>query len=196
VLCRSARARRSARLGSRRAWPDGLEHLAREARAVARVLGGRGDPDDDLVAVDLLEHDLGLVAHRRVDLLSSSSWTSSGVTPAASRARRSTPSGSRSGTIATLSTTELGTITLVGALRERRVEQAERADDALDLAGDAAALEADALADAERPRAQQDGARDEVAERLLRRETDDHRGEGTADGQRARVEPRRSAARR
>ena len=77
---------------------------------------------------------------------------------------------------------------MVLALREGRVEQAQRADDALDLPGDAAALQAHALAHAERPCAEQDGAGDEVAERLLRRETDDDRGEGAADGQGARVQ--------
>ena len=78
---------------------------------------------------------------------------------------------------------------VVVALREGRVEQAERADDALDLPGEAAALQAHALADPERPRAEQHHAGEEVAERLLRRETDDDRGEGAADGQRPRVEP-------
>ena len=73
--------------------------------------------------------------------------------------------------------------------RERRVEQAERADDALGLAGEPAGLQPHALADAERARAQQDGAGDQVAERLLRGEADDDGGEGAADGERARREP-------
>ena len=74
------------------------------------------------------------------------------------------------------------------AARERRVEQAERADDALGLPREPARLQAHALADAERARAQQHGAGDQVAERLLRGETDDDGGEGAADGERARGE--------
>ena len=77
----------------------------------------------------------------------------------------------------------------VVALRERRVEQAERRHDALELAGQAARLEADAVADAERPRRDQHQARDEIAERLLRGETEDDRGDGTTDGQRLGLEP-------
>ncbi len=75
------------------------------------------------------------------------------------------------------------------ALREGRVEQAERGHDALDLAGQAARLQAHALADLERPRGDQHHAGDQVAERLLGRETEDDRGDGAADGQRARRQP-------
>ena len=75
------------------------------------------------------------------------------------------------------------------ALGERRVEQAERGDDALDLAGEAAGLQAHAVADLERPHGDQHEAGDQVAERLLGGETDDDRGDGAADGQRARVQP-------
>ena len=58
----------------------------------------------------------------------------------------------------------------------------------LDLPGDPAALEPHPLANAERAGAEQHGAGDEVAEGLLRRETDDDRGERAADGERPRVE--------
>ena len=75
------------------------------------------------------------------------------------------------------------------ALGEGHVEQAERGDGALDLAGEAAALEADAVADAERARGDQHHAGDQVAERLLGGEAEDDRGDGATDGQRARVEP-------
>ena len=70
----------------------------------------------------------------------------------------------------------------VAALQQRRIEEPERGDGA--LGGDAGALDGDDVADAEGTRAQQHGAGHHVAERLLRGETDDHRGEGTADGER------------
>ena len=127
--------------------------------------------------------------------LSSSAWRSLGLTSGRSRARRSTAAGSRSGTIAAVSTTLLGTMIESLALAKRRVEQAERGHDALDLAGDAAGLEAHAVADPERPRRDQHDAGDQVAERLLRRETEDDRREGATDGQRAPVAARRRAAR-
>ena len=76
------------------------------------------------------------------------------------------------------------------ALGEGHVEQAERGHGALDLAGQPAALQADAVADPERARGDQDHAGDQVAERLLGGETEDDRGDGAADGQRARVEAR------
>ena len=52
-----------------------------------------------------------------------------------------------------------------------------------------ARVEADPVADPERPCAQQHGARDQVADRLLRRESEEHRGDGTTDGERLRLEP-------
>ena len=64
-----------------------------------------------------------------------------------------------------------------------------RGDDALELAGDAAGLEAHAVADPERLRRDQHEPGDHVAERLLRRETEDDREDRATDGQRARVEP-------
>ena len=75
------------------------------------------------------------------------------------------------------------------ALREGRVEQAERGDDALDLAGHGAGLQPHAVADPERARGDQDHAGDQVAERLLGRETDDDGGDRASDGQRGRVQP-------
>ena len=65
---------------------------------------------------------------------SSSDWTALGRTSGRSRARRSTAAGSRSGTTAALEHDVVGDHDRVLALREGRVEQAERADDALDLA--------------------------------------------------------------
>ena len=54
---------------------------------------------------------------------------------------------------------------------------------------DGAGLQPDALADPERPRAQQHHPGDHVAQRLLGGETEDDRGERAADGQRLRLEP-------
>ena len=100
--------------------------------------------------------------------------------PARSRARRLTASGSRSGSTATLSTTLLGTMIESSPVSERRVQQAQRADRPLDLPGQRPALQAHPLADPERPRAEQHRARDQVAQRLLRRQAEDHRGESAA----------------
>ena len=84
----------------------------------------------------------------------------------------------------------------VAAGVEGRVHQPERGHDALDLAAEHAALQAHRVADAERARAQQHDAGDQVAERLLRGEAeDDRRGRG-ADRDRARRRRRRCAARR
>ena len=67
---------------------------------------------------------------------------------------------------------------LLLALLQDGVEQAQRGHHALVRAAQRARLEAHALADPEGPRAEQDGAGEQVAERLLRRETEDDRGEG------------------
>ena len=60
---------------------------------------------------------------------------------------------------------------------KRDVEQAERGDRALDLAGQAAALQPHAVADPERPRGDQHHAGDQVAERLLGGEAEDDGGD-------------------
>jgi len=70
------------------------------------------------------------------------------------------------------------------ALRERRVEQPERGDVALQLAREPAGLQPHALADPERSCRDQDQSGDQVAERLLSSEADDDRG-SRRDGQRA-----------
>ncbi|MEA2438653.1 MAG: hypothetical protein QOH76_77 [Thermoleophilaceae bacterium] len=76
------------------------------------------------------------------------------------------------------------------ALRERHVEEPERHHDSLNLSGQPAGLEAHAVADAERPRAEEQHARQHVAEGVLRGQADDHGGERTADRERPRVESR------
>lgn len=48
---------------------DGGEHFACEGGAVGGVLGCRGDPHDDLVAVEFFQRDLRVVAHRGSDVL-------------------------------------------------------------------------------------------------------------------------------
>ena len=78
----------------------------------------------------------------------------------------------------------------VGALGDGDVEQPERRDLTLDLAGDRPALEANAVPDPERPRADEHHAGDEVAEGLLGRETEDDGGEGTTEREGARRDPR------
>lgn len=79
-----------------------------------------------------------------------------------------------------------------GALRggECCVEQPERAHDSLDLSGERSALQAYVLAHAEGPGAEQDGAGDQVAQRLLRGEAEDDGGERSTEGQRARFDAR------
>ena len=153
------------------------------------------DAHDDLVGVDLLERDVGSPRTGVVIASSSSAWTSLGLTSGRRRARRSTEAGSRSGTTAAREHDVVGHHDGVLALGERRVEQPERGDDALDLAGQAARLQPHAVADLERARADQDDAGDHVAERLLGGETDDHRGDGATAGQRARGSAPRRAAR-
>ena len=75
----------------------------------------------------------------------------------------------------------------VVARGERRVQQPQRADRPLDLPGQRAALQAHALADAERAGAQQDGPGDQVPERLLGGQAEDHRRERAAERQRLRL---------
>ena len=82
---------------------------------------------------------------------SSRSWTSLGMIPGRSRARRSTASGSRIGTIATFITTLLGTMML--SLPTVSVVHSRPIDDTLALADDPGALEPHPFADLERPRA-------------------------------------------
>jgi hypothetical protein len=178
------RPRRARGLGG-----DGLEHLAGQPKAIGRTLGRGRDAHDDLVAVQLLQGDLRLAAHRRLDgrleHLLHLERRDVGRQPRA----QVDPVGLAQRHDGHVEHDRVGDHHLIVALGEGRVEQTQRADDPLDLPGDAAALQAHALADPEGPRAQQQGAGNEVAERLLRRETDDDRGEGAADRERARVEP-------
>ena len=76
------------------------------------------------------------------------------------------------------------------AAGEGRVEQAERGDDALELAGEVAGLQPDAVADLERAGRDQHDARDQVAQRLLRGETEDDRDDRAGHGERPRLEAR------
>ena len=77
----------------------------------------------------------------------------------------------------------------VVAAGEGRVEQAERGDDALELAGEVAGLQPHAVADLERPGGDQHDARDQVAQRLLGGEAEDDRDDGAGHGERPRLEP-------
>ena len=137
---RAPRRRAAARRRLARAWP-GCARRRRRRRAPRAGCAGRRASASSTASCE-----------QRLDL--------------ARRARR--PAGGRAGRRRraraagrppTLSTTLFGTMIESSPLRERRVEQAERADDALDLAGDRAALQAHAVADPERPRAEQHGAR-------------------------------------
>ncbi len=82
----------------------------------------------------------------------------------------------------------------VGPLAQGGVEEAERGDGALHRAGQGAADQAHPFADPEGPGALQDDAGEDPAQRLLRGEPEQDRGEGAADRQRAGVRRRRSAA--
>jgi hypothetical protein len=66
---------------------------------------------------------------------------------------------------------------------EREVEQPQRGDHALDLPGHRATLEAHPVANPEWPGAQQHRACDQVAQRLLGGQAEDHRGEGAPQQQ-------------
>ena len=79
-----------------------IEHLRRELSPVLRVQRSRGDLQDEVVAVELLEGDVGCAAVGTE--IPSASWrsTSAGFVEASKRARISTRSGSRSGITASL----------------------------------------------------------------------------------------------
>ena len=129
---------------------------------------------DDLAVHELLEVDLGIGpgGHGHAVLMRCS--TSLGFTSASRRARSRHPQLSRSGTTAPDSTTLFGTRMLSSPLASVVVEQAERGHGPLDLAGHAAGVHAHAVADSERAGAQRDRPGDQVADRLLGRETQDH----------------------
>ena len=128
--------------------------------------------------------DLRPAAHRRLDPpCRAAPGPRAASPPPRRRARRSTPSGSRSGTMAHVEHDRVGDHHVVLALREGRVEEAQRAHDPFYLTGEAAGLQPDALTDPEGPRAAST-AREQVAERLLRRKPDDHGSEGAAGRQR------------
>ena len=65
------------------------------------------------------------------------------------------------------------------------VEEAERADDSLQLSGQRPADQPHPVADPKGAGAEQHEAGEQVAERLLRREAEHDRGDGAADGERA-----------
>ena len=94
--CASSRARPSvarrhaARRVARRLGADRGQHLVGQPRAVGAATRRGLDADDDLVAVDLLERDRAARRGRASGRSRSSRrWTSLGVTPGRSRARRS-----------------------------------------------------------------------------------------------------------
>src|SRR4051794_26642343 len=170
-------------LAAPRLGGDRLEHLGRQVRAVLGVDGRRLDADHDLLVVELLEHDARAVARRHVDPVLEQRLDV-GWRDARPQARtqvdgvRLAQRDDRH-----VQHDAVGDHDLLFALAQDGVEEPERADGALDSAGQPAALQAHALTDAERPRAEQHGAGEQVAERLLRGETDDDGGERTADGQ-------------
>ena len=81
-----------------------------QAGTVGRVDRGGRDLEHELVAVELLERDVGRIARRHRDRLGEPVLDVSGETAASKRARISTRSGSRSGTTARLRMTLLGTM--------------------------------------------------------------------------------------
>jgi hypothetical protein len=171
---------------------DGGQHLVGQLRAVGLAERCGGDPDHDLVAIDLLERDVRLGAHRRLDDLVQQGLEVTGLDvraqPRTQVDRRRLPQRHDRGREHHV----VRDHDRVLALGERRVEQAERRHDALDLAGDATGLQAHAVADLERTRRDQHHARDQVAERLLGRETEDHGGDRATDGQRLGLQARRA----
>ena len=76
----------------------------------------------------------------------------------------------------------------VGSRDQRRIEEPERAGDAVDLSGERAAAQLDSLADPERARAEQDERRRRGCRASAARRDRGHGRERTTDRQRARVE--------
>ena len=173
-----------------------VDDLVGQPRAVVRAVRRGLDPHDDVVPVELLEQDRRRSARRRLDLVVEDrldlGHADARAKPDLDVDRFGLPDRDHHGRKHDV----VRHHDPVLALGERRVEQAERADDPLDLSSDGAGLEADALADAERSRAQQHHAGEQVAERLLRGKTEDHGGECARRDQRAALTPAISSATR
>jgi hypothetical protein len=177
---------------------DGRErrqHLVGQPLAVG-VRHRRGpDADDHLVAVELLERDDRLVARRRADGVVQQRLDLAGLDVRPQARSQVDPGGLLERHDGRAEHDVVGDHDRVLALGEGRVEEPERAHDALELAGEPAGLEPHAVAHPERPSRDQDHAGDQVAERLLRREAEDHGGDRAADGQRLRADAREREAR-
>ncbi len=157
------------------------DDLVGEPGAVDGALGRGLDANHDLLPIDLLEQHGGCRPGRRLDLLVEQRLHLARPNP------RRQPHSNVDGVRLTQRHYRGRQHDVVWdqdpvlPARERRVEQAERADDAFCRAAHRAGLKPYALANSERPSTQQHHAGDQVAERLLRRKTEDHRGEGAAD---------------
>ena len=150
---------------------------------------GRDDPDDDLVAVDLLDRDVGRVAQADVDPLLEHVVDLAGGGVRAQAGAQLDALGLLQRDHGRLDDDAVGDHDPVGSADQRRVEEAERADHPVDLAGEDAADQLHALADSERASAEQDGAGEQVPDRLLGRETQDDGGEHARGGDRAGLSP-------
>ena len=172
------------RLGGARLTGDDLEQLAGELAALDGDPRGGRDADDNLLPVELLERDPGSLAQRRLQLALEDLLQVPGVMPARRRARRFTPSGSRRGSTATFSTTLLGTMIESSPVAKVVYSSPSELTVPSKRPRQRSALQPHALAHAERAGAEQDGPGEQVAERLLRRQPQDHRREGAAEGER------------
>jgi 6-phosphogluconolactonase (cycloisomerase 2 family) len=141
--------------------------LGGQLRAVGGVLGGADDLDHHLVAVELLDRDVRPVPQRDGDRL-----VEHPLDLARRRLRREAgaqldPLGLAQGHDRELDHGVVWDEDPVGAADQRRVEEPERADDPLQLAGQEASLQLHPLADPEGASAEQDHACEQVADRLL-----------------------------
>ena len=154
-----------------------VDDLVGQPCAVVGAIRSGVDPDDDVVAIKLLEQHRGLLPSRRRDPVVEDVLNLRHANTAAEPDLDIDRVGLPDRDDHRRQHDVVRNHDPVLALGERRVEQAERTDDPFDLSADGTRLEPDALADAERSRAQQDHPGEQVAERLLRGETDDHGGE-------------------
>src|SRR5919204_6376828 len=155
--------------------------MAGEGGAVAWPLRSGEDADHDLVVVELLERDVRGVPRGPRDLLAEARLD------LARRDRRREPRAKldplrlAKGDHRELEEDAVRDHDPVGAVDEGGVEEPERADDPLDIAGHGPAAKPDPLADPERAGGEQHQAGEEVAERLLGGEPDEDRRERPAE---------------
>ena len=153
-----------------------------------RALGRGLDAQHEGFAGDLLEQDARLGACRRADALVEDRLDVARADPGADAHLDVDGVGLAEWNDRGREDDAVGDHHPVLPARERRVQEAERADDAFGPARQWACLEPYSFADPERACAQEHHPGDQVSERLLRGETQHDRGERAAERERLRVQ--------